>query len=64
MHSPRTSPESMTSVDVGTLSLAETMDLVAAGLDLNIAVAVTESFGPYPHDTHRRAVCAFAVVYN
>jgi hypothetical protein len=34
----------MAIVDVGALRLAETMNLVATGLDVNITVAVTESF--------------------
>jgi hypothetical protein len=54
----------MAITDVGALRLAETMDLVATSLDVNIAVAVTESFGAYPHDSHRRAVRALAVVCN
>jgi hypothetical protein len=63
-HTPRTTPESMAITDVGALRLTETMDLVATGLDVNIAVAVTESFGAYPHDSHRRAVRALAGVCN
>jgi hypothetical protein len=40
------------------------MDLVATGLDRNITVAVTESFGTYPHDTHLRSVRVFAGLCN
>jgi hypothetical protein len=54
----------MAITDVGALRLAETMELVATGLDVNIAVAVTESFGAYPHNSHRRAVRALAGVCN
>jgi hypothetical protein len=63
-HTPRTTPESMAIMDVGTLRLAETMELVATGLDVNIVVTVTESFGAYPHDSHRRSVRALADVCN
>ncbi len=42
----------------------ETMDLVASGLDVNITVTVTESFGVYPHDTHRRTVHVFVALCN
>jgi hypothetical protein len=51
-------------MDVGALRLAETMELVATGLDVNIAVAVTESFGACPHDSHHRAVRVLTGVWN
>ena len=54
----------MAIMDVGALRLAETMELVATGLDVNIVVSVTESFGAYPHDSHHRAVRALAGVCN
>ena len=52
--------QSMSEVDVVAVRLAETTELVAKGLDPNIAVAATESVGAYPHDSHRRGLRALA----
>ena len=52
--------QSMSEVDVVAVRLAETTDLVAKGLDPNIAVAATESFGVYPHDSHHRGIRSLA----